>query len=105
MLQKDVAAQIGISEDCLIYWENNRSTPQVKYYPKIIAFLAYFPFDIRPLTLAQKITHYRYWHGLTQEELAQILNVNESTVFRYEKGGFIHSKKVLKKLAVLIGDI
>jgi DNA-binding XRE family transcriptional regulator len=103
LFQKEVAFEIGVSEDCLTYWENNRSIPQVKYYPKIIEFLGNFPFGPEPSTLGLKIIHYRYRHGLTQEELAQKLNIHESTVFRYEKGVVFPSKRVLHNLNSLIG--
>src|SRR5665647_3168855 len=46
LLQKDVANVIGVCEDSITFWENNRSIPSVMYYPKIIQFLGYVPFDV-----------------------------------------------------------
>ncbi len=43
LLQRDVARQIGVSEDCITYWENGRSTPQRRFVTKIKEFLGYFP--------------------------------------------------------------
>jgi len=39
LLQKDLAAIIGVCEDTITYWENNRVTPQKKYKYKILSFL------------------------------------------------------------------
>lgn len=97
-----MAAIIGVSEDCVRSWENNQAYPQIHWYPKIIAFLGYFPFEIGSISLAQKMIRYRYLYGLTQGELAKYLDVNESTVFRYEKDGLSPSTKVVKKLEKLL---
>lgn len=86
LLQKDVAAIVGVTEDCITLWEGGKSKPHVSYYPKLIQFLGYIPFTIDTSTLGGKIRNYRYLNGLTQEDLAKELGVNESTVFHYEKG-------------------
>ncbi|MDM1048337.1 recombinase family protein [Sphingobacterium hotanense] len=39
LFQKDVAAIFNVSEDCITYWENNISEPQIQYYPPIFGFL------------------------------------------------------------------
>jgi len=39
LLQKDVAKLIGVSEDCITFWENGRSKPQKRFYLLIIKFL------------------------------------------------------------------
>ena len=101
LLQKDVANVIGVCEDSITLWENNRNEPSIIYYPKIIQFLGYVPFDIDISTLGGQIKLYRYIHGLSQEELALKLNVNESTVFHYEKNKHKPSPKTLKKLKSL----
>ncbi|HUZ57496.1 MAG TPA: helix-turn-helix domain-containing protein [Hanamia sp.] len=36
LLQKDVANVIGVCEDSITLWENNRNEPSVVYYSKII---------------------------------------------------------------------
>lgn len=45
--QREVADIIGVSEDCITYWENERSKPQRRHYHKIIKFLGYNPFANR----------------------------------------------------------
>jgi transcriptional regulator with XRE-family HTH domain len=85
LLQKDVASIIGVCEDSITLWENNRNEPSIIHYPKLIHFLGYVPFNVDTSTLGGQIKLYRYLHGLSQEDLAYKLNINESTVFRYEK--------------------
>ncbi|MGV3598251.1 MAG: helix-turn-helix domain-containing protein [Bacteroidota bacterium] len=43
LMQKDVAKLIGVSEDCITYWENGRSNPQIRFTQNIIMFLGYIP--------------------------------------------------------------
>jgi DNA-binding XRE family transcriptional regulator len=101
-IQKDVAKVIGVSEDSITFWETNRYKPSVSYYPKIIQFLGYVPFDVDSSTLGGQIKLYRYSHGLSQEDLAIKLEINESTVFHYEKNKHKPSPKILRKLKFLL---
>jgi DNA-binding XRE family transcriptional regulator len=39
LYQKDVALIIGVCEDSVTFWENNRAQPQRKHAAKIAAFL------------------------------------------------------------------
>ncbi len=105
LLQKEAAKIIGVTEDCITLWENNRSKPSVKYYPKIIQFLGYVPFDLDISRLGDKIKLYRFLNGLSQEELAVKLGINESTVFHYEKNGHKPSAKMLQIIQSLITPI
>jgi len=105
MLQKDLARLIGVSQDCVTFWENNRSQPGVNYYPKIIQFLEYFPFQIDTKTLAGRIKMYRFVNGLSQEALANLLEVDESTIYHYEKGSHKPNGKLRLKLQALLSTI
>ena len=105
LLQKDVANVIGVCEVSITLWENNRNEPSIIYCPKIIQFLGYVPFEVDTSTLGGQIKLYRYVHGLSQEELAIKLKVNESTIFHYEKNKHKPSSKTLKKIKGLIINI
>jgi transcriptional regulator with XRE-family HTH domain len=105
LLQKDVAKIIGVSEDTITYWENGRATPQVHLYPKVTRFLGYFPLEVDTLTLGGKIKKYRFLNGINQEELAQKLKVNESTVFHYENGKHKPCPKMLKKFNIYLSQL
>jgi DNA-binding XRE family transcriptional regulator len=39
LYQKDVAAIIGVTEDTICYWENNRVTPSKKRLTRVIDFI------------------------------------------------------------------
>jgi DNA-binding XRE family transcriptional regulator len=39
LLQKEVATLIGVTEDCITNWENNRFKPQKRYLHAINLFL------------------------------------------------------------------
>ena len=84
LLQIDIVKIIGVCEDSITLWENDRNEPSIMYYPKIIQFLVYMPFDVDSSTLGGQIKLYQYLHGLSQEDLALKLEVNESTAFHYE---------------------
>ncbi len=102
LLQKEVAKIIGVSEDCITLWENNRSEPYVSYYPKIIQFLGYVPFDVDCRTLGGQIKLHRYLNGLTQKNLADLLQINESTVFHYENNRHKPTRKIFRKIQILL---
>ena len=46
LLQIDVASIIGVCEDSITLWENNRNVSSVIYYPKIIEFPGYVLYDV-----------------------------------------------------------
>lgn len=96
LYQSDVARLFNVSSDCITYWENNRSEPQVQYYPHIIKFLGYFPFELDPSTFVGKIKAYRYFNGLSQKRFAKLMNVDPATATRWEegKGGGIKKMEV-----------
>ena len=102
LLQKDLASIIGVCEDSITLWENNRNEPSKRYYPKIIQFLGYVPFDVDTSTLGGQIKLYRYLHGFSQEELAHKLEVNESTIFHYEKNKHKPFPLTLRKFKSLL---
>jgi DNA-binding XRE family transcriptional regulator len=105
LTQKAMGGFIGVCEDSITFWEKNRNKPSIIYYPKIIQFLGYVPFDIDASTLGGQIKLYRYLHGLSQEDLALNLDINESTVFHYEKNKHKPSPKILIKFKSLLCSI
>ncbi len=86
LFQKDIALQFGVSEDSITYWENNRSIPQIKFYPKIIKFLEFNPFEVDIKTIGGKIKNYRYLNGLSHKQMGKLLSVDASTVRAWEFG-------------------
>jgi len=102
LLQKDVAIILNVSEDCVTYWENNRSKPQIKYYPQIIKFLGYYPFKLDLATFNNRIMAYRCLNGLSQKSFADMMNVDPKTLVQLSNGK--GSKSQRKRIEKFLGD-
>ena len=98
ILQKDVARICGVTEDCITNWEKSRSNPQVQFFPHIINFLGYMPFEVDLTTLSGKLKAYRHINGLSQKQLGKILGVNGATVCSWELEENQPHKAILEKL-------
>lgn len=93
---------IGVSEDAVTYWENNKAQPQVHHYPKVIKFLDYFPFDIDSSTLGGKIMDYRLKNGLSHKKMGKLLEVDGATICDWERSITKPKGEYLKKLMELL---
>ena len=80
-----VACRLGINEWTLSNWEHNLHGPSLRFLPRIIAFLGYDPLTSEPNTLGEKIREYRRVHGLSRKRLAQFLDLDPSTLARWER--------------------
>ncbi|HYG40485.1 MAG TPA: helix-turn-helix domain-containing protein [Cytophagales bacterium] len=102
LLQKDVAELIGVSEDSVTYWENNRATPQMHHMPKIIKFLDYIPISVDSSTLGARILLYRYQNGLSHKNLGILLGVNASTVCCWERNLRKPNRNIIARLDLIL---
>jgi DNA-binding transcriptional regulator YiaG len=102
LYQSDVARVLNVSTECITYWENNRSEPQVMYYPRIIEFLKYLPFEFDTSTLSGRLKEYRYTTGLSQKNLAKVLKIDPSTIALWESVELVPHKEKLKNLELLL---
>jgi transcriptional regulator with XRE-family HTH domain len=99
MLQREVALTLGVNKMAITGWERGWWEPRISKLPRIIAFLGYTPALGQGLdTLAGRVKAYRLAHGLSQEGLAKLLGVNESTIFHWEQGHRTPSEKLTKML-------
>lgn len=99
--QADIAKILNVSEDTITYWENDRSSPQTKFYPSIIQFLGYNPLIFETVTLGGRIKKYRVESGISQEKLANMVKVNESSILAWEankRKPLTSKKKLLEKI-------
>jgi transcriptional regulator with XRE-family HTH domain len=69
--------------------------------PRIIEFLGFDP-EPQPEPLAQRLAYARRRLGLTQEGLAEKLDVDPGTVLRWEKGDCVPPAKKLERLRELL---
>jgi DNA-binding XRE family transcriptional regulator len=68
LLQKDVAAILGVDTTTINNWERNRCKPRLYLFPRIVQFLGYSPFPIATKhTIGEEIKVYRLMHGLSQK--------------------------------------
>ena len=97
LFQADVARLFNTSEDTITGWENGRSKPQVHFYPQIIDFLGYIPFEVSEETIGGRIKSFRLTHGLSQKKLGKLLSVDESTIKSWENERRVPHESRLKK--------
>lgn len=84
LLQKDVAAQIGVSKETIYNWEMNRTEPEVRCIAGIIEFLSYVPYD-PGWTFGERVRAIRAALGFSQEQLAEGVGADESTIAKWER--------------------
>jgi transcriptional regulator with XRE-family HTH domain len=85
LLQRQVAARIGVGIYTLISWEKERAQPEIRYWPKITAFLGYDPHP-QATTLGDRLRAKYRQLGLPRKEVARRLGIDEGTLQRYEEG-------------------
>ena len=85
LMQKAVAKKLRVNQFTLINWEKDRTGPEVRYLPRIIAFLGYDPFP-HGQSLGGRITARRRTMGLSIKRLAKVLGFDEGTLAHYETG-------------------
>ncbi|MEW8525446.1 MAG: helix-turn-helix transcriptional regulator [Candidatus Thiodiazotropha endolucinida] len=101
--QIDVASRLGVNPWTLRNWEHNRTEPRVQYYPAIMDFLGYCPYQ-RVDTLGRKMMLHRTHQGLTQRQLAQLIKVDPGLVSRWEMGIRSPIEGVMLKLLGALGE-
>lgn len=105
LLQCDLADILRVSEDCITNWENNKSIPQINYYPGIQLFLGYSPLTFDESNFGGKLKAYRWKNGLSHKRLGKILGVNSTTIGAWEAGESVPKKENLEQLELLLkGD-
>ncbi|QIL42584.1 helix-turn-helix transcriptional regulator [Pedobacter sp. HDW13] len=95
LLQKDVARICGVTEDCITNWERNRSTPQIQFFPCIINFLGYMPFEVDLTSPSGKLKAHRNINGLSQKQFGKILGVDGATICSWE---LEENKPIMEKI-------
>ena len=97
LLQRDVAAESGVSAATVKNWETNRAEPETRYLPAIIDFLGHCPYTTTP-SFREWLRQCRTSLGLSQETLASELRIDESTIAGWERGDHRPTKSRLESL-------
>lgn len=103
--QAELAKILGVSTGCLTYWENNRSNPQITYYPRIHHFLGFCKSTFDEANFCDFLRSYRLKNGFSYRALGSHLKVDATTVRAWEKGLSIPSSTMKEKLGILFGDV
>jgi transcriptional regulator with XRE-family HTH domain len=98
LLQREVADRLGVNAMTVCNWETNRTSPQLRFIPRIIVFLGYYPDDVPPQSLGERITAYRRRLGLSQRRLARLLDIDLGTLSRWERGKSLPSDELVRTL-------
>ena len=105
LLQRHVAEQLQVQQMTLCNWERNRTHPQLRFIPRITAFLGYDPYDTHSDTLGKRIVCQRSALGLSQRDLALHMGIDPSTLRRWERGESSPSKNLLSRLNAFLTSL
>ncbi len=85
LLQREVAAEIGVHVKTLALWERRRCSLTIHQWPGIIRFLGYDPVE-EPESFAELLQAARRRLGHSQRQLSELLSVDPSTIYKWEQG-------------------
>jgi transcriptional regulator with XRE-family HTH domain len=95
--QIDVAPILGIDNFTLGNWEKGATEPMVWYYPAIMDFLGYCPYQ-QAVTLGDQLRLHRTHRGLSHRDLARELCVDPGSISRWETEDRQPRKRLLRRL-------
>ena len=70
----------------------------ITYYPRILSFLGYFPWETDKSTLQGRLREYRYRHGLTHKKFGRLFEMDGMHVKKLEEGRVAPFDKTKEKL-------
>ena len=101
LLQREVADRLGVDPSTVTNWELNRTSPALRLLPRLFQFLGYMPCPAGQ-SWADRLRNSRRSLGLSQERLAGVLGVDESTVARWERGSRRPGAVLLERLEAIL---
>ncbi|MEO6324034.1 MAG: helix-turn-helix transcriptional regulator [Thermoanaerobaculia bacterium] len=103
LYQMDVAARVGADTKTVTNWELNRTEPDLAHLPALLAFLG---FDPRPegQTFGERLYRARTAKGLSHRDLARLIEVDESTVWKWEDGRHRPMGRLLDRLCEVLPE-
>lgn len=101
--QRDVAERLGVCAESVRNWERGHTEPALASWPAVIDFLGVVPFPVGE-SLAERIRGWRTIHGVPRTELAALLGVDESTVWRWESGAATPEPRHRRRLESILHD-
>ncbi|MFH1265335.1 MAG: helix-turn-helix domain-containing protein [Planctomycetota bacterium] len=101
LLQREVARRIGVETATVTNWELGHSWPDFRSLPAIIDFLGYDPRP-DPKTVGQALKRHRKGQGISQRELAGVLEVDPSTLAKWEREDSVPMGRYLHRVERLL---
>jgi transcriptional regulator with XRE-family HTH domain len=101
LLQKEVAARIGVDPDSICNWERQRNIPEIRFMPKIIDFLGYCPL-VPAGSFIEQMIRCRTALGLSQRAFSKVLRVDPTTLGGWESGRQRPTKRSEKVLRTFL---
>ena len=85
LTQTEVAKLIGCNEMTIVNWEKGHTAPRVNHMAAVVAFLEYTPLPAGD-GIAARLIAFRKERGMTQKEFARALEIDPSTLAKWERG-------------------
>lgn len=104
LTQLQAGAIIGVSESCVTNWELGHTEPEICYVPAIIEFIGYCPYT-PTADLIARLRAIRWAFGLTQEKLAKLMGVDESSLYSWEREEHRPTKKSREVIARFLSSL
>jgi len=95
---------MGVTECCITNWELGHTEPEIGYIPAIIELIGYCPY-IPTADLTARLKTVRWAYGLTQEKLAKLMGVDESSLCGWERGEHHPTRKSRKVIAEFLSSL
>jgi len=101
--QNEMARRMSTNPENIISWCHSRTKPPISFYPKIIDFLEYNPFQVDDKSIGGQIKKHRMEHGLSHRKLSKVTGFDPATLARWEDN--ITSPNVEHKMKLVIMGI
>ncbi len=100
MLQREVAAKIGVTESSVYNWERG-TEPELVHIPKIIAFLGYVPFEC-PDDLHGRLRYFKKVNGMSFERLGAAMGRDPEQLVDWLSNGVKPCKRNMQFIKQLL---
>ena len=103
--QRDVAEIVGCDTMTVVNWEKSHTAfPRINHMAGVVRFLGFNPLPNGD-SVAQRLVNHRKALGVTQNQFAQELGVDPSTLAKWERGERQPVGKYLDRVREVLPDI